>query len=330
VNLDFNPTIEITDVVLPEETKTILNEFFSLKKVFSVNDVKRMYDTQYIMLISSTILEGNYFGRNSKIEFYLKKYNLNFEAHDKVIFGLLNSINIINQFKFPVDSYWFNKANLFTLLIELNKLNSSDIDLEKMELKLLELAKKVDIYFTDEDISIVNDDERKYFEYSRQGSHELAARLHRGLVIQKIIEASKVITEVHSNDELVQRNITFLDGMGTQYSILTPTETGLNKSIMDAVSSVREFFAKQGIHDYEPQDWGPENKEILIGQFNTSVTENRDTNISLYRSQGRGDYRIWFSDLKNFAEAGDKLVIKYVDSQIEIMNISKTDYTTTS
>ncbi|HBX49678.1 MAG: hypothetical protein A2275_18780 [Bacteroidetes bacterium RIFOXYA12_FULL_35_11] len=73
---------------------------------------------------------------------------------------MINSIDIINSLKFSSNSYWFNKANLFSLLIEFYKLDVKSINLDLLESKLLELEKKVDIYFTYEDISMITDNER--------------------------------------------------------------------------------------------------------------------------------------------------------------------------
>lgn len=325
VDSGFEPTEESTDIVLDKGLKAMLNRFFAEKEIFNENDIKRMFDIQYIMLLSSTILEGKYFGRSSKINYYLQKYNVAFDVHKEVLTGLINSINIINKFKFSPNSYWFNKPNLFTLLIELQKIDEASIDLDLLEAKLLELEKKVDIYFTDDDISMITDEERKYFEYARQGSHELTAREHRGKVVNKIITESLLSNEVIQVGRIENKNIELLKQKNIPFSILIPTETGLNKSIMDAISGVREFLKENHIHDYEVQEFGPDHKIKLNGKFILLEGES-STEISLYRSNGRGDYRIWFSDLKSFANANDELAILIKEGEINVLNLSKFEY----
>jgi hypothetical protein len=325
IEKDFLPTIEKTDIIIPFEFKNRVCDFFNNNHIFSENDIKRMFDIQYIMLVSATILEGEYFGRSSRINFYLEKYNASFDLFSEIITYIVKSLDIINELKLSANSYWYNKANLFTLLIEFGKIDLKQIDLKLLELKLLELEKKVDIYFTDEDISMITDDERKYFEFARQGSHELSARQHRGKLIRKIIEESSPKATIIEEKSIEKNNLDAIQNLGIKFSILIPTETGLNKSIMDAVSSVRVFLKENSIHDFESQEFGPDHKIKLNGVLILD-TKEIPTEISLYRSNGRGDYRIWFSNLVELASANDKLLLLIKDKVINVLNISKYDY----
>ena len=328
IDNDFNPTEKETGILIEKETKEFVTAFFGNNKVFSDNDIKRMFDSQYIMLISSTILEGSYFGRSNRINHYLEKYNDEFSNYDDILKRLVNSIAIIERFKFSSGSYWFNKANLFTLIIELNNIKQDEIDFDYLELELLDLESKVDLYYNgdENDIKKLTADETKYFEVARQGSHEFSAREHRGKVIRKLIDESKLKEEGEEVEEDIEsKNIKTLEDKNINYSIIIPTETGLRKSIMDAVSGVREFLKEEDIHDYDTQELGPNHKKILdyifMGNEGDVLSE-----VSLYRSNGRGDYRIWFSSLGDFAEANDQLAVIYQEGKINVLNISKIDY----
>jgi len=327
VDQEFNPTLRDTDIVLDASVKTEVLDFFNSKKIFSNNDIKRMFDSQYIMLIVSTFLEGTYFSRSSKINYYLEKYNSSFDNYSKQLDLLKNSIEIVNEIKLPENSYWFNKANLYTLLVEFKDIEKSNIDLELLEIKLLELEEKVDLYFNGEEdeIKLLTSDEIKYFEVSRQGSHELPAREHRGKVIKKIIEQC-IITISNNEDSIQQKNLNFLEEINISFSSLIPTQTGLSKSILDAISNVRTFLKNHSIHNYDDQEFGPENKKIISGRFMTD-NEEIETEISLYRSNGRGDYRIRFSDLKKFVDPNENLILITKDNILYILNISRFDYT---
>jgi len=74
-------TVDDTDVIINNEIKEYVNTFFEKNRVFTENDIKRMFDSQYLMLISSTLLEGNYFSRTTRINFYLEKYNSEFKNY---------------------------------------------------------------------------------------------------------------------------------------------------------------------------------------------------------------------------------------------------------
>jgi len=44
--------------------------------------------------------------------------------------------------------------------------------------------------------------------------------------------------------------------------LLVPTETGMQKSIMDATAGLREYFQETGFHDYDTQAQGPDAKVV--------------------------------------------------------------------
>lgn len=326
VDSNYNVTINETDIVLNAEIKAELNSFFIDYDVFNDNDKSRMFDVQYIMLIVSTFLEGEYYGRSSKVNEYLEKYNSVFEMNEKSLSLLLASIRIIKKLNLSKKSYWFNKANLYTLIIELSKINLDDIDVSKFEFKLLELETKEELYFSDDESVNITEDEKKYFEVARHGSHEKAARIHRGIVVRKIISESMKIKEVDVVVSMENKNLELLKSYNISYSILIPTETGLKKSIMDAVSTVRDFLKINNFHDYEIQEFGPNHKISITGKFISSNSE-KDTNITMYRANGRGDYRIWFAGLDSFADAFNELALIYNNGVINVLNLSKYDYT---
>jgi hypothetical protein len=324
-NKSYKPSEKETGIEIKDTQRNLISDFFEKNKVFSQNDSKRMFDSQYIMLLTSTILEGDYFGRSVKINDYLEKYNQDFTSYNVILGKLINSINIISEMDFSRQSYWFNKANLFTLIIELSKIDKSSINIEVLQLKLSELETKVDIYFnaTEEtDIEAISPDEKKYFEVSRQGSHEKASREHRGKVISEIIKQAQQPFTNPEGKETSNKEI--LKVKQIKYCKIIPTKTGLTKSIMDATKSVREFLKSEDIHDYESQDKGPENKEKKEAFFVNS-DDCEKTEVSLYKANGRGDSRIWFKNLNNYADPNDVLALYMEESKLKIVNITKFD-----
>ncbi len=179
------------------------------------------------------------------------------------------------------------------------------------------------MYFVgeEENLKLMTSDEMKYFEVARQGSHEQSAREHRGKVIREILEQCK-IEKVSSNDTSKKG----LNDLSINHTVIIPTATGLSKSIMDATQKIRRFLVEKGIHDYEKQEFGPENKVLITACFINSDFSEITTTVSLYRAKGRGDYRIWFTGLQDFAEESNELVLLYNDG-LKILNVSKYDYT---
>jgi hypothetical protein len=327
---DYKASDKETDINIEEKIRETITNFFINNNVFTENDVKRMYDSQYIMLIVSTFLEGKYFGRNSRINFYLEKYNEEFSIHSVIVKKILQSISIIEKLKFSHNSYWFNRPNLFTLIFELSSIPEEKIDLDMLEQNLIDLENKVDIYFdsVEEEANLLSVDETKYFEVSRQGSNELASREHRGKVISDLINKSLKETKLKQiEDEFYSKNLFILDKKRVRHSYLIPTITGLTKNVLDATSTVREFLKEKEIHDYEKQGYGPMNKVKIEGSFVLADFHTKPTEISLYRSNGRGDYRIWFTDLKDFAEANDVLILIQIEKKLHVLNIIRFNYT---
>lgn len=320
-----------TDVLITDEKRKIFNDFFLSNNIFTENDIKRMFDSQYVMLITSTLFEGKYFGRSLRINDYLEKYNFEFKNYDQILDVILNAIETISNLKLSKNSYWFNKANLFTLIIELTKVDTSKLIFENLERALFDLESKVDLYFNgdEEDMKLLTPDETRFFEVSRQGSHELSAREHRGKVVSNILKQSSIENDDVFVEEksIEEKNIAFLNEKNILFSKLIPTETGLKKGIMDAVSGLREFLKSQNYHNYETQQLGPDHKIKNPAKLKNLI-EEIDTEITLYRSNGRGDYRIWFTDLKVFADPKDNLALFIDEGLLKVLNLSKYDYTT--
>ena len=105
-------------------------------------------------------------------------------------------------------------------------------------------------------------------------------------------------------------------------AFLVPTQTGLEKSIMDATYSIRQFLNDSKIHNYENQKKGKENKvvkqAILIAK--DFITE---TSVSFYRPETKnGDPRIWIYGLKEKASNFDLLALLKGKNQLIIFNCS--------
>ena len=116
-------------------------------------------------------------------------------------------------------------------------------------------------------------------------------------------------------------------------AFLTVTQTQLKKSIMDAVKPLRELLKEKGVHDYSTQEQGTHAKVIKVVNFITHTTEivghevlgevttTVEEKATLYRpTSGDGDPRIWFTNLKKYAHAGDVLVVMANDEALYVVN----------
>lgn len=119
--------------------------------------------------------------------------------------------------------------------------------------------------------------------------------------------------------------IKLLTENSVELCLIEPTGTGLEKSIMDATGSVRTYLKTNNIHDFELQKQGPENKIYIPSQL-ISANGLVSSVASLYRPvTKKGDPRIWFKGLGNYADPNDILGIVEFDKKLYVMNITQLD-----
>jgi hypothetical protein len=123
-------------------------------------------------------------------------------------------------------------------------------------------------------------------------------------------------------DRSISDVITFFAKYGIEAGYLVPTDTGLEKSILDAHLSLREYLVLKDFHDYGKQGQGTIAKRLVSGRYlnNSDVFE---TEVSLYRPETKsGDPRIWPYDLKKFAKSKNLLALIVHDNLLFIVNTS--------
>ena len=114
-----------------------------------------------------------------------------------------------------------------------------------------------------------------------------------------------------------------LSDAGLECSLIYLTETGLNKSILDATAPVRDLLRQHAVHDYSQQAQGTSNKILLKGTLFDDAGVAIEIDISLYRPETKkGDPRIWPYDLKQYARANDILAIFVSNKKIHLQNLS--------
>ena len=95
------------------------------------------------------------------------------------------------------------------------------------------------------------------------------------------------------------------------------TETILNKNIQDCNAAIRDLLKREGVIDYAALE--PGDKATLEGVY----SDGTETTISAYRAKTRGDKRIWFNGLKNYADAGDIMALVIRSGKLVIQNVTK-------
>lgn len=129
--------------------------------------------------------------------------------------------------------------------------------------------------------------------------------------------------------DLVEINKRSLTKRGLDFAILVPTRTGLTKSILDATQTIRNLFESKNFHAYAHQKQG--RASLIIEQAFFITSENIDpTIVSLYRPETKkGDPRLWFRRLKDFAAPEQQIALTFVDNKLYLLNLSHDSFETT-
>ena len=119
--------------------------------------------------------------------------------------------------------------------------------------------------------------------------------------------------------------IKLLTENSVELALIEPTQNGLEKSIMDATGSVRNYLREKQIHDYDSQKQGPENK-IQVDSALIESDKLISSIASLYRPvTKKGDPRIWFKGLGNYSAANDILGLIEFESKLFVVNLTQID-----
>lgn len=125
-----------------------------------------------------------------------------------------------------------------------------------------------------------------------------------------------------NSDTNIEKILSLFTNKDIEVSFLVPTETGLQKSIIDAIHPFRQYLKKNNIHDYSEQSQGAHNKRLIDAQF-IFANKTIKTTASLYRPKTKkGDPRIWFYSLKKYAKPNNLLTLIAYNKKIYIINAS--------
>lgn len=128
--------------------------------------------------------------------------------------------------------------------------------------------------------------------------------------------------------EQEESNFKFLETNELNFGMLRLTETGLQKSILDATRSFRDFLRANGIHDFDAQDRGPEHKRVVDTVQISTHGSLEKSSASLYRSKTRADPRVSFAEVKKYFYPGDLLVGVFWERRFWVVNASRVDLST--
>jgi len=161
--------------------------FFHNHKIFSATNVRRMQDVVFTLSIVITMI-STYFHRDTELEAYLSKYNDGFPLEADVKERFARVFAIIEDCNFSNDCRVWKKADIFTLICELDR------TLHKRQVlpDIKDLCQRLNFFFKEIDsVQLTkqpNTAIEHYYKASIQASNDRKNRLTRGEIIQEVID----------------------------------------------------------------------------------------------------------------------------------------------
>lgn len=164
------------------------SEFFEEHRVFTSLDVRRMNDVRFSLTVVISVLSG-YFNRDDEHEIYLQKYNEEF-SHGPEVLDRLNSVfSFIDSCDLGSRSRAWQKADLLTLVVELDRLLFTDgLDLDPGFIG----ERLIDFYERVEQVTRTDTPEEHVAEYYRRvrsGINDRVSRINRGMALREELMA---------------------------------------------------------------------------------------------------------------------------------------------
>ena len=181
--------IEINNAVYAGALKSFCehiadNEFFRAHSVFNSLDYKRMGDLRYVLGIVGTMLQG-YFNRDDAFEGLLDRYNDEFPMQAEIENRLQRVFDFIEECAFEQKSRAWKKADLFTLLIELDQC----LHVLNTTLQPSDVLDALTSFYNDADAAAINQQAVSsiYYKAALQASNDKINRIRRGMVVGSLL-----------------------------------------------------------------------------------------------------------------------------------------------
>lgn len=95
-----------------------LSQIIKSKNVFSSFEFDRKVPLMFVLNVMCTYLSG-YYNRNDRVRKFLDDFSEGFNQKEKIIDRLNTTAKYIDAMEISADSIWWNKANFFTLVVEI-------------------------------------------------------------------------------------------------------------------------------------------------------------------------------------------------------------------
>ncbi|MEZ8542936.1 DUF262 domain-containing protein [Vibrio splendidus] len=121
-----------------------ISKLFTSKNIFTTGEISKKNNLMYVLNIMSSFLGGLY-NRNDRVVELLNDYSLDFPNKDNILKTFNTTADIYSSLKLKPKSYWYNKANFFSLFVAISGHieNGKEIDKEKLKINLADFESDI-------------------------------------------------------------------------------------------------------------------------------------------------------------------------------------------
>lgn len=160
------------------------NSFFVSHNIFNALDFKRMGDLRFTLTIIGTMIEG-YFNRDDEFEALLSRYNDDFLIEEEIKSRFEGVKNFIEELALNEKCRAWKKADLFTLIIELDYILSN----VEPSLSPSNTVERLTAFYNVVESSAINEPtiHSIYYKAALQASNDRINRMRRGIIISGVL-----------------------------------------------------------------------------------------------------------------------------------------------
>lgn len=160
------------------------NDFFRSHSVFNALDYKRMGDLRYVLGIVGTMIQG-YFNRDDAFEALLDRYNDDFPAETELLERLQATFQFIEECGFEPRSRVWKKADLFTLLVEIDQC----LHVQKLSLQPSKVLETLTAFYSIVENAPLNQEQLSstYYKAALQASNDKINRVRRAHIVSGLL-----------------------------------------------------------------------------------------------------------------------------------------------
>ncbi len=164
--------------------------FFEAHGTFSASEIRSKEDVRFALVYIITIM-STFTHLDKELESYIERHNDEFDEKDDVSREIENVFNFVEDCGFEDSSRAWNKADIFTLLVEAHRaieIDKLSLDPDSVGARLKRFYDRVNKYASSDE---GDKSAAEYYTAARQATNDRGSRITRGEIIADVIRAGE-------------------------------------------------------------------------------------------------------------------------------------------